>query len=105
MPTCNISDSDVPHTRGAAGIGLVRTETAILYDQSDEEQTTCLRELLKSAEGVPVLLRTCDTRADDDAPLGRGRRRTACAATGCSSRRSGRCCAPPRTATCGSCSR
>lgn len=68
MPTCNISDSDVPHTRGAAGIGLVRTETAILYDQSDEEQTTCLRELLKSAEGVPVLLRTCDTRADDDAP-------------------------------------
>ena len=23
MPTCNISDSDVPHTRGAAGIGLV----------------------------------------------------------------------------------
>ena len=54
MPTCNISDSDVPHTRGAAGIGLVRTETAILYDQSDE--------------GVPVLLRTCDTRADDDAP-------------------------------------
>lgn len=37
MPTCNISDSDVPHTRGAAGIGLVRTETAILYDQSDEE--------------------------------------------------------------------
>ena len=68
MPTCNISDSDVPHTRGAAGIGLVRTETAILYDQSDEVQTTCLRELLKSAEGVPVLLRTCDTRADDDAP-------------------------------------
>ena len=56
MPTCNISDSDVPHTRGAAGIGLVRTETAILYDQSDEVQTTCLRELLKSAEGVPVLL-------------------------------------------------
>ena len=68
MPTCNISDSDVPHTRGAAGIGLVRTETAILYDQSDEVQTTRLRELLKSAEGVPVLLRTCDTRADDDAP-------------------------------------
>lgn len=57
MPTCNISDSDVPHTRGAAGIGLVRTETAILYDQSDEVQTTRLRELLKSAEGVPVLLR------------------------------------------------
>ena len=27
MPTCNISDSDVPHTRGAAGIGLV---TAII---------------------------------------------------------------------------
>ena len=50
MPTCNISDSDVPHTRGAAGIGLVRTETAILYDQSDEVQTTRLRELLKSAE-------------------------------------------------------
>ena len=68
MPTCNISDSDVPHTRGAAGIGLVRTETAILYDQSDEVQTTRLRELLKSAEGVPVLLRTCDTRAADDAP-------------------------------------
>lgn len=68
MPTCNISDSDVPHTRGAAGIGLVRTETAILYDQSDEVQTIRLRELLKSAEGVPVLLRTCDTRADDDAP-------------------------------------
>lgn len=43
MPTCNISDSDVPHTRGAAGIGLVRTETAILYDQSDEVQTTRLR--------------------------------------------------------------
>ena len=69
MPTCNISDSDVPHTRGAAGIGLVRTETAILYDQSDEVQTTCLRELLKSAEGVPVLLRTCDTRADADGDL------------------------------------
>ena len=68
MPTCNISDNDVPHTRGAAGIGLVRTETAILYDQSDEVQTTRLRELLKSAEGVPVLLRTCDTRDDDDAP-------------------------------------
>ena len=50
MPTCNISDSDVPHTRGAAGIGLVCTETAILYDQSDEVQTTRLRELLKSAE-------------------------------------------------------
>ena len=69
MPTCNISDSDVPHTRGAAGIGLVRTETAILYDQSDEVQTTRLRELLKSAEGVPVLLRTCDTRAATDGDL------------------------------------
>lgn len=60
MPTCNISDSDVPHTRGAAGIGLVRTETAILYDQSDEVQTTRLRELLKSAEGVPVLRTATD---------------------------------------------
>ena len=38
-------------------------------------------------------------------PPGPGRRRTACAATGGSSRRSGRCCAPPRTATCGSCFR
>ena len=68
MPTCNISDSDTPHTRGAAGIGLVRTETVILYDQSVETQTARCRELLKSAEGVPVLLRTCDTHADDDAP-------------------------------------
>ncbi len=40
----------------------------ILYDQSVETQTARCRELLKSAEGVPVLLRTCDTRADDDAP-------------------------------------
>ena len=104
MPTCNISDSDVPHTRGAAGIGLVRTETAILYDQSDEEQTTRLRELLKSAEGVPVLLRTCDTRADDDAPWA-GETQDRLRGNRLSSRRSGRCCAPPRTATCESCSR
>ena len=68
MPTCNLSDSDTPRARGAAGIGLVRTETAILYDQSVETQTARLKELLHCAAGVPVLLRTCDTRADDDAP-------------------------------------
>ena len=68
MPTCNLSDSDIPHARGAAGIGLVRTETVILYDQSTETQLARYKELLKCAEGVPVVLRTCDTRADDDAP-------------------------------------
>lgn len=46
----------------------MRTETALLYDQSTATQTTRLRELLKSAEGVPLLVRSCDTRADDDAP-------------------------------------
>lgn len=104
MPTCNISDSDVPHTRGAAGIGLVRTETAILYDQSDEVQTTCLRELLKSAEGVPVLLRTCDTRADDDAPWA-GETQDRLRGNRLFKPQIRRCCAPPRTATCGSYSR
>ncbi len=46
----------------------MRTETAILYDQTDQVQTNRLHELLKSAKGVPVLLRTCDTSADDEAP-------------------------------------
>ena len=68
MPTCNLSDNDLPHTHGAAGVGIVRTETALLYDQSTATQTTRLRELLKNAEGVPLLVRSCDTRADDDAP-------------------------------------
>ena len=68
MPTCNLSDSDVPDACSAAGIGLVRTETAILYNQSEETQLTRYKEFLKCAEGVPVVLRTCDTRADDDAP-------------------------------------
>ena len=53
MPTCNLSDNDLPHTHGAAGVGIVRTETALLYDQSTATQTTRLRELLKNAEGVP----------------------------------------------------
>ena len=55
MPTCNLSDNDLPHTHGAAGVGIVRTETALLYDQSTATQTTRLRELLKNAEGVPLL--------------------------------------------------
>ena len=67
-PTCNISDSDFPHVYGAAGIGWVRTETALLYDQSVETQTSRLKQLLAAAEGVPVMVRSCDTRADDDAP-------------------------------------
>ena len=39
-----------------------------IRDRSTATQTTRLRELLKSAEGVPLLVRSCDTRADDDAP-------------------------------------
>ena len=68
MQTCNLIDNEVPHTQGAAGIGIVRSESAILYDQSEQTQTSRLKEYLRSAEGVPVVLRTCDTRADDDAP-------------------------------------
>ena len=68
MQICNLIDNEVPHTQGAAGIGIVRSESAILYDQSEQTQTSRLKEYLRSAEGVPVVLRTCDTRADDDAP-------------------------------------
>lgn len=68
MQTCNLIDNEVPHTQGAAGIGIVRSESAILCEQSEQTQTSRLKEYLRSAEGVPVVLRTCDTRADDDAP-------------------------------------
>lgn len=46
----------------------MRSESAILCEQSEQTQTSRLKEYLRSAEGVPVVLRTCDTRADDDAP-------------------------------------
>lgn len=68
MQTCNLIDNEVPHTQGAAGIGIVRSESAILCEQSEQTQASRLKEYLRSAEGVPVVLRTCDTRADDDAP-------------------------------------
>ena len=68
MPTGNISDDAAPSVLSAAGIGIIRTETALLYDQSVERQTERLRALLQDAEGVPVLVRSGDIRADDDAP-------------------------------------
>ena len=70
MQTCNLIDNEVPHTQGAAGIGIVRSESAILYDQSEQTQTSRLKEYLRSAEGVPVVLRTCAARADDEDIVG-----------------------------------
>lgn len=104
MQTCNLIDNEVPHTQGAAGIGIVRSESVILCEQSEQTQTSRLKEYLRSAEGVPVVLRTCDTRADDDAP-GLPNCRRGWAETGCSSPRSVRCCAPPQRDICVSCSR
>ena len=34
MQTCNLIDNEVPHTQGAAGIGIVRSESAILASRA-----------------------------------------------------------------------
>lgn len=54
--------------RGAAGVGLVRTESVIVEGIGEEEQYRQYTSIMAVAEGMPVAFRTCDPGADDDAP-------------------------------------
>lgn len=54
--------------QGAAGIGLLRTESVLVDDLPEETQFSTLREKLLNSDGAMVAVRTCDTRADDDSP-------------------------------------
>ena len=54
--------------QGAAGIGILRTESTILNGSSEEQQLDLLRTRLRSADGAILAVRTCNPAADDDAP-------------------------------------
>ena len=62
------SDPEEPLTQGAAGIGLLRTESVLLDDLPEETQFSTLREKLQNSDGAMVAVRTCDTNADDNSP-------------------------------------
>ncbi|EFB76409.1 putative PEP-binding protein [Subdoligranulum variabile] len=54
--------------QGSAGIGLLRTESVIMDDLSEDAQFARIREKLQYSDGAMVAVRTCDTHADDDSP-------------------------------------
>ena len=54
--------------QGAAGIGILRTESTILDGSSEERQLELLRARLQSIDGALLAVRTCNPAADDDAP-------------------------------------
>lgn len=62
------SDPEEPLPQGAAGIGLLRTESVLLDDLTEKAQFDRLREKLQYSDGAMVAVRTCDTNADDDSP-------------------------------------
>lgn len=62
------SEPDEPLPQGAAGIGLLRTESVILDDISEDTQFERIRETLQCSDGAMIAVRTCDTSADDDSP-------------------------------------
>ena len=70
-----VSDNISPNARagqllpqGAAGIGLLRTESLILENISEEEQTELLQSRLRQLDGALLAVRSCDPYVDDDAP-------------------------------------
>lgn len=56
---------------GAVGVGLVRTESVILEEISEQMQYERYIQLLNFAEGTPLAIRSVDPGADDDAPWSR----------------------------------
>ncbi len=56
---------------GAEGVGLVRTESVILEEVSEQQQYERYVQLLAAAEGTPLAIRAVDSGADDDAPWSR----------------------------------
>lgn len=105
MQTCNLIDNEVPHTQGAAGIGIVRSESVILCEQSEPQtQTSRLKEYLRSLRASPWCCAPA-IPAPMMMPPGLPNCRRGWAETGCSSPRSVRCCAPPQRDICVSCSR
>ena len=62
------SDPADPLPQGAAGTGLLRTESVILDDLPEDVQFANLRNRLQHADGAMIAVRTCDTNADDDSP-------------------------------------
>lgn len=66
------SDPEEPLPQGAAGIGLLRTESIILDDIPEDAQFERLHEKLQYSDGAMIAVRTCDTNADDDSPLDSG---------------------------------
>ncbi len=62
------SEPDEPLPQGAAGIGLLRTESVILDDLSEDAQFERIKEKLQCSDGAMIAVRTCDTSADDDSP-------------------------------------
>lgn len=63
-----VSPPDELLPQGAAGVGMLRTESALLDDLPEEVQFQRLCEKLQSSDGAMVAVRTCDTHADDDSP-------------------------------------
>lgn len=53
---------------GANGVGLVRTETMVLNEMTEERQYFRYLNCLAAARGTPVTVRTYDAGADDGAP-------------------------------------
>lgn len=66
--TNSTSDPGELLPQGAAGIGLLRTESVIMDDLSEDAQFTRIREKLQYSDGAMIAVRTCDTHADDDSP-------------------------------------
>lgn len=50
---------------GAAGIGLLRTESVVVKGLTETEQIGVYRRCMVNSGGRPLVVRTCDWRADD----------------------------------------
>lgn len=61
-------DAGEPLPQGAAGVGLLRTESVLMDDIPEDRQLALLRERLEHSDGAMVAVRTGDPNADDDAP-------------------------------------
>ena len=59
--TNSTSDPGELLPQGAAGIGLLRTESVIMDDLSEDAQFTRIREKLQYSDGAMIAVRTCDT--------------------------------------------
>lgn len=66
-----LGDMELAHRHGADGVGLYRTEIAFLSHRdflTEAEQVTLYERVVRSADGLPVTIRTLDLGADKYPP-------------------------------------